>query len=55
MEQPEADPQGETICERETLQFVGCGDVEDQLVLGIGRMGDAAVQRAIHDESFEEE
>ena len=53
LEQPEADPERETICQRETPQLIGCGDVEDLLVLGIRRVGDAAVQRGVHDDSFE--
>jgi len=49
LEQPEADAEGETIGERESPQFVGCGDVEDLVVLGIRWVGDAAIQRGVHD------
>jgi hypothetical protein len=53
LEQPEAEPEGETVCEREAAQFVGAGDLEDLAVLDIGRVGGAARQRVVHDGSFE--
>jgi hypothetical protein len=53
LEQPEADSQGEAICEREATQFVRERDLEDLAVLDIGRVGDAAVQRGVHGDSFE--
>ena len=53
LEQPEADPERETICQRQAPQLIGCGDVKDLLVLGIRRVGDAAIQRGVHGDSFE--
>ncbi len=49
LEEPEADPEGETIGERQAAQFVGAGDLEDLAVLGIGRVDVAAMQRGVHD------
>lgn len=53
LEEPEADPEGETICERQATQLVGAGDLEDLAVLDIGRVDVAAMQRGVHDGSFE--
>lgn len=53
LEEPEADPEGETICERQATQLVGVGDLEDLAVLDIGRVDVAAMQRGVHDGSFE--
>ncbi len=47
-EQPEADLEGETIGERQAPQLVGCGEVEDLLVLGIRWVGGGVVQRGVH-------
>jgi hypothetical protein len=53
LEQPEADPEGEAIREPQPAEFVVTGDREDLAVLDIGRVGGAAVQRGVHDGSFE--
>ena len=53
LEQPEADPERETICQRQAPQLIRCGDVKDLLVLDIRRVGDAAIQRGVHGDSFE--
>ncbi|MFF1541398.1 hypothetical protein ACFVWL_15060 [Microbacterium sp. NPDC058269] len=52
LEEPETDPEGETIRDRQATQFVGAGDMEDLAVLDIGRVDVAAMQRGIHDGSF---
>ena len=43
LEEPEADPEGETICHRKATQFIGAGNLEDLVVLDIGRVDVAAV------------
>ena len=53
LEEPEADPEGETICERGTAQFVRKGDLEALAVLDIGRVSDVAMQCGSHDGSVE--